>query len=113
MAPFTGDYFKYLRDKNVTQNALTKMCKCAKPEPDLTPLEEDNGWQISDKSHYVVKEKIWKVTGLVGSVTRVRGECKRTYEVIGDHGCSSYTLDKIPAYKVHRVLISLHTNKRF
>lgn len=35
-----------------------------------------------------------------GNKTHNVGEVKRTYEVINDFGCNSYSLEKVPAYKL-------------
>lgn len=99
VSPYTGNYFKYLRDKREIPNSCLKMCAYGR-DIELSSTEIEEGWEIADRGDYIIKVKPWRITASIGGVTRTRGEHKRTYEVIGDVGCNTYSLDRIPAYKL-------------
>jgi hypothetical protein len=112
MAPYTGDYFQYVCDKDDmhSTNLLCSRCSqlsccacCGGPggEPQLTDAEINAGWVHVDQGKYVVKNKQWRETTMIQGTTRIRGDYKRTYEVVLDGGCiNSYSLVHNPTYRL-------------
>jgi hypothetical protein len=102
MAPFTGDYFKYVCDKDDLHVGGCCGRGGGQGEPPMLSEEEQLvGWIHIDQGKYVVKSKQWLDTTLYQGITRIRGDFKRTYEVVRDGGCiSSYSLLHIPAYRM-------------
>ena len=97
-APFTGDYYKYLKDKEAPQGCFS----CCLPDPENALDENDirNGWEVADQGErYVVKIKTWTRAGINLGTVHKQGDPKRTFEMIGDNSISSYNIDTLPAYK--------------
>jgi hypothetical protein len=65
--PFTGEYFKYVKSKIEEDDVrcaarVEDMCIscgscCAKELDDLSPQEEENGWEVAEQGDYIVKVK--------------------------------------------------------
>lgn len=109
MAPFTGDYFQFLRSELVSSKwkCFTKLLRRLRsrisplpPPPssvsrnDLTPEELEEGWRVSYQGANKVRMIQWNETVSIGGVRRPKGSLKRTYEIISSHGCISYALAK-------------------
>lgn len=100
MAPYSGDYFRYLKHKAEIPNTWFQMFSYH-GLTQLSEIESEEGWMIAEKRDFVVKVKGWMETHHRSDRTVARpGEWKRTYEVIGDHRCCSYNIERIPAYKI-------------
>lgn len=101
VAPFTGEYYKFLKDKNeIPPFECCTMFKGNRNAELLSPAEMEDDWEIADRGEYLMKIKPWNQTVTIGGQSRIKGDPKRTYEIINEHGCSSYSLNKIPAYKL-------------
>lgn len=97
-APFTGDYYKYLKDKHAPRTCLS-YCQ-ADPEDVLDDDDIRNGWEVADQGdRYVVKIKTWTRAGINLGQVRKKGDPKKTFEMIADNSVSSYNIDTLPAYK--------------
>lgn len=97
-APFTGDYYKYLKDKHAPRTCLS-YCQ-ADPEDVLDEDDIRNGWEVADQGdRYVVKIKTWTRAGINFGQVRKRGDPKKTFEMIADNSISTYNIDTLPAYK--------------
>ena len=82
----------------------------------LSKLEKNLGWRVvnsasfpehtddrmAPEAHY--KVKAWMSKGIVKGIQHNRGQLKRTWEVIGENGPSSYRLEKHPKYQVIKLL---------
>lgn len=119
-APFTGEYFCYLPRFFLAEKTHKSCCDGGKRRPVLARWEllENankymNGWiyldsiEVSstgtaakDEQYSAYKVKKWISRSCVDGVVRQQGDLKMTYEVIQDHGCSSYALEKIPGYEI-------------
>ncbi len=97
MAPYTGEYYCYLYDKREMKVSCGQCCK-PKNRGKLPEQEILDGWLTVEQGDYVVKTKIWTHSSVTDGVTRIRGDYKKTFEVVRDNGCFSYNLEKIPAY---------------
>jgi hypothetical protein len=67
----------------------------------LSEQEREEGWQLEEREAFTVKVKCYMEDGkkrLDGRRSRI-GEHKRTFEVVGDHRCHSYSIELIPSYK--------------
>ena len=126
-APFTGVYFHYLRKKNQPrptcfQRLKRRILKWVGDEK-LDPIgcskeEVRTGWREADMKNaaswiqkFIVKIKIWEqnseVTYFGKKIKKKRGDWKRTFEIIQDHGgIYSYNIDHIPAYET--IMIGVH-----
>lgn len=67
----------------------------------LSIQEVEEGWALLERGDLVVKIK----TFLEANVKRLDGtrsilnDLKKTYEVVGDHRCNSYDIQRVPAYE--------------
>eukprot|EP01041_Mallomonas_annulata_P004298 gene4298-8544_t len=100
MAPYTEVYYKYIKPTNEVLSGCAKFLnRFYKSKTVLGQAEEAMGWAIVEQDDWIVKIKKWtedvKIDGLG---TYIKGTYKRTFEVVSDHGCFSYALDRIPAY---------------
>ncbi len=60
-----------------------------------------DGWEVTDMGFdFEVKVKLWATTTnkTIDGITRLKGQHKRTYEVVNDFRCSTYHLGGIPNY---------------
>eukprot|EP01034_Spumella_vulgaris_P026900 gene26900-33549_t len=115
-APFTGPYFRY--NVKLTEEPLVALPsllpKCLKRSAAREALiaihngqkqsiKEQLGedWEETEISEFPVLVKVWPVTALTqdGS-TKMKGDHKRTYEVVRDEGSYSYDLEKIAGYGI-------------
>jgi hypothetical protein len=99
-APFTGSYYKYVKDKNEVPSWWLGLLLCRRSREDISTQEMIQGWELADMGDYIVKVKLWDQVTQFAGVTRARGDRKRTYELITDEGCNSYSIDKVPAYRL-------------
>ena len=112
VAPFSREYFKYiLPSMTVIPREISCCHNEGKVRDLLTKHEMARGWEIGDKEGLKVKVKRW---GMERSPDRINntytddgdsngghahvGDEMFTYEIIQEYGCSSYALDRIPAY---------------
>ena len=103
-APFTGEYYSYCYDL-VEEERRQRMCCLCRPKKkkDEDFLSEDDkvqGWRLVDDGKYVTKEKIWKRTTVHNGAIRKAEEPKRTFEIMDEHGSSSYEVDRVPRYRL-------------
>lgn len=62
----------------------------------LSELEIDEGWGIKDWGDFVCRIKFFKEnTKTPAGKHRKKFEEKKTYEVIGDHRCNTYNIEKV------------------
>ena len=100
MAPYSGEYFRYLKHKAEIPNTCLEMFSYGGLTK-LTEVEAEEGWMIADKGEFVVKVKGWMESHRRSdNTTSTPGEWKRTYEVIADHRCCSFNIERVPAYKM-------------
>ena len=100
MAPYSGPYFRYLKHKDEIPNTCLEMFSYGGLTK-LTEMEAEEGWVIADKGEFVVKVKGWMESHRrTDKTTALPGEWKRTYEVIADHRCCSFNIERVPAYKM-------------
>jgi hypothetical protein len=99
-APFTGPFFRYVRDNNAAPNKWKDRLTCARKGQDITDQEMAEGWELAEQDGCIVKVKAWDKVVHMSGITRMRGERKRTFEVIMEHGCHSYSTEKVPAYRL-------------
>jgi hypothetical protein len=118
-APFTGEYFCYIPNTKQSQKQCENCFSCKDQESQSSKKiakklkQLQNGWHIikkfedddriknanrNKKRMVKYKIKIWTRDSHSGEQRRVIGDHKKTYEVIQDNGCNSYSLEKIPAY---------------
>lgn len=99
-APFTGQYFCYLKHKGEIPNTCKAMFAYGTLTK-LTEIDSEDGWQVQQQSlDLTVKVKVFTATIMAeNGMTRMAGEVKRTFEVISDYRCFSYRLEKIPRYR--------------
>lgn len=95
VAPFTGDYFRYVKNKDEIPDTCFKMFQYHYLTS-LTEIEVEEGWEIREEGDFVLKVKAWK-NPRRGSGRRV-GDLKKTYEVIGDKRVCTYNVEQVPAY---------------
>jgi len=100
-APFTGSYFRYLCHKGEIPDTCVKMCAYDSLKK-VSENDAEQGWEVADKgADFSVLVKKWQQTVMTSDgQSRMKGEHKKTYEVIADHRCSSYQLERIPAYRM-------------
>lgn len=84
MAPFTGEYFKYVR---VLEYNPDTCCQAMFKKQELTQAEMNHGWGLHEQGDFVVRKKCTK-----------SGRAEKTYEVIADSGCHSFNIETVPAY---------------
>jgi hypothetical protein len=103
-APFTRQYFRYVRPKEVPKKGIleTIFCFCRRRASDLTDDEAYKGWETAEMGPYIIKNFPYEqMTVLKSSVTRIKGEPKTTYEIILEEDqCGSYDMDKVPAFRM-------------
>ena len=99
MAPYTGDYFHYARSEYIKQGDAC--CKALRHlvTDDLTDEEIATGWRMTYIGEHKVKMITWENNTRVNGVFRKKGSTQRTYEVIGQYGCWSYVIYRIPQYR--------------
>lgn len=89
-APFTGTYFKYLKPINEEVSIFGRILKWFNlylDRGELSDEEREKGWRLDSKDdEYIIKKKFKD------------GEALNTYDVIEEWGCSSYAIERIPAY---------------
>ena len=98
---FTGEYFRFIKHKDEIPDTCIQMFEYAYLTQ-LTEVEIEEGWKIEDRRDFVVQIKVWMDDNqrrYDGSKTK-KGEKKSTFEVIGDHRCNSYDLERVPAYRM-------------
>eukprot|EP01031_Cornospumella_fuschlensis_P039751 gene39751-48397_t len=114
-APYTGVYHKYLGRKNfkpsywsrVAYYWKTKLCfcfaSCMKDPNDRSKMYESLaiGWEVQDMGlDFEVKVKTWPSTDNDVNLMKLKGENKRTYEVIADAELPyCYNLELLPDYR--------------
>eukprot|EP01039_Chlorochromonas_danica_P003057 gene3057-3337_t len=97
-AGLTKDYFRFIKHRDEIPDSCYKMFTYAYLTQ-MTELEVEEGWKIEDRQDFVVKVKIWTEEHRRSDGMKCRtGTLKRTYEVIADHRCSSYNIERVPAY---------------
>lgn len=99
--PFTGEYFRFIKHKDEIPDTCIQMFEYAYLTQ-LTEVEIEEGWKTEDRRDYVVQIKVWMDENqrrYDGSRPK-RGDKKSTFEVIGDHRCSSYDVERVPAYRM-------------
>ena len=97
VAPFTGEYVRFIKHKDEIPDTCMQMCSYAY----LTNIEEaelEDGWEIRHQGDFVIKVKIWR--DVKKRSKHRRGDLKKTYEVIADHRCATYNIERIPAYVI-------------
>lgn len=99
-APYTGDYFRYVKHKDEIPHTFYDMCTYNS----LTNIDErevEEGWELADQGDYVIKVKIFSTEMKMPDGTlKEKGTRKKTYEIVGDFQCNSYDVEKVPAYKI-------------
>lgn len=100
-SPFTGEFFRLVKHKDEIPDTCVQMFSYAYLTQ-LTEVELEEGYKMLDRGDFVVKVKLWmqfdhkKIDG-----TRSKhGEHKKTYEVVADHRCYSYDIEKVSEYRV-------------
>lgn len=116
-----GEYFCYIPNNTEVETPCdncfaSKNCEKNIESSNNKKLKQlQNGWHIVKKyenneiainkengvnNKKIVKYKIkkWTRDSHLGEPKRVMGDVKKTYEVIKDNGCNSYSIEKIPAY---------------
>lgn len=87
IAPYTGPYYKFVR---YAEEESTRFKRCLKSlnlaADDITKDEAERGWQLLDIEDFVAKVKKYRDRDLY------------TYEIIRERSCSSYAIERIPAY---------------
>jgi hypothetical protein len=99
IAPFSGPYYKYLKDKTEPDHGCFYRC-LVNDDTKFTKQEVKEGWKAMHDGNYISKVKVWRKQTKIRGVIKDKNSKKSTYEVIDDHGCYSYHLVKIPAYKM-------------
>jgi hypothetical protein len=97
--PFTGEYFRFIKHKDEIPDTCIQMFEYAYLTQ-LSEVEIEEGWKTEDRRDFVVQIKVWMDDNMRrydGSRTK-RGDRKSTFEVIADHRCSSYDVERVPAY---------------
>lgn len=66
----------------------------------ITTLEREEGWQAEDRGPFVVKVKAYLTDDerRLDGTRSMTGDKKRTCEVVADHRCYSFDIEKVPAY---------------
>jgi hypothetical protein len=64
----------------------------------IAEAELEDGWEMRHQGDFVIKVKVWKEVKRKSK--HKRGDLKKTYEVIADHRCATYNIEKIPAYVI-------------
>lgn len=95
---YTGFYFKFMKNKLEIPTKCLEMCSYSR-DVHLTEEDIENDWEMVDQGDYLVKVKPWNATTNIEGVTRVKGERKRTYEVVAENSCNSYSLGNISGYR--------------
>jgi hypothetical protein len=100
-APFTGEYYRFVKHKDEIPDTCVQMFEYAY----LTQLNEteiEEGWRMEDRGDFVVQVKEFIEDGKrIADGQRVhKGDKKFTFEVIADHRCNSYDVEKVPAYRL-------------
>lgn len=114
-APYSGIYYKYLGRKSVKPSYFsrvvyywkTKLCfcfaSCFTDPSDRSKIYESLpiGWEVQDMGlDFEVKIKTWPSTDTDVNLMKLKGEHKRTYEVIADDELPyCYNLELIPDYR--------------
>jgi len=96
-APFCGTFKQYLKHKDEIPDTCLSMFQYAA----LTEINEadiEDGWETRNEKDYVMKVKVFKRVKKKSG--HKRGDLKKTYEVIADHRCATYNIERIPAYVV-------------
>lgn len=87
MAPYTGPYYKFVRFTDQQSTRLQRfLMRLGLAAQDITKEEEEKGWELCTIEDYVAKVK------------KSKGREKLTFEIIGERSCSSYAIERIPAY---------------
>lgn len=62
-APYTGEYFHYLKNKNEIPNTCLKMCATLGDDPTFIPeAEREDGWVATEMGDaYIVKKKVSEI----------------------------------------------------
>lgn len=97
VAPFTGEYMRFVKHKDEIPDTCLDMCSYAY----LTKMDEaelEDGWEVRNSGDYVIKLKVW--TNVKKRSKHKRGDIKKTYEVVADHRCATYNIEKIPKYMI-------------
>lgn len=97
-APYTGDYFHYARSEYIKQKGCCKGLRHLVTD-ELTESEIEAGWRMTYIGEHKVKMITWENNTRVNGVFRRKGSTQRTYEVVGQYGCWSYELHRIPHYR--------------
>lgn len=102
VSPFSGDYYKIVSDIDEVSTDLSEICCCGNREEFMTEREIIDGWAVLDMyDHFTCRVKTWQHLVNVGGVIHSQGDHKKTFEIINDDsGISSYSLDRVPAYKL-------------
>ncbi len=98
---YTGEFYRLIKHKDEIPDTCYKMFSYAYLTQ-LSEVEIEEGYKIQDRGDFVIKIKVWmsfdhkKIDG-----TRSKhGEHKKTYEVVADHRCFTYDIEKLPEYQV-------------
>jgi len=99
MAPYTGEYFHFARSEYIKMDG--GCCKALRHmvTDELTDDEIATGWRMTYIGEHKVKMITWDSNTRVNGVFRKKGSTQRTYEVVGQYGCWSYEIFRIPQYR--------------
>lgn len=97
VAPYCGEYMRFIKHKDEIPDTCMQMFSYAY----LTNMDEaelEDGWEVRHQGDFVIKVKVWKEVKKRSH--HKRGDLKKTYEVVADHRCATYNIEKIPAYVI-------------
>ena len=95
LAVSIGYYFRYLKHKDEIPDTCMKMFAYHNLTQ-LSELEVEEGWGIKDMGDFVCRIKFFKEnTKTIAGKHRKKFDEKKTYEVIGDHRCNTYNIEKV------------------
>jgi hypothetical protein len=98
---YTGEFFRMIKHRDEIPDTCFKMFAYAYLTQ-LTEQELEEGYKMVERGDFTVKVKIWtqfdhrKIDGTKSK----HGESKRTYEVVADHRCYTYNIEKVSEYRV-------------
>jgi hypothetical protein len=102
---FTGQFFKKPQKYLLPLIGIKKTTASMKRKNKIIKnYDQLDGWEITDMGFdFEVKVKVWSNTSKLkqddkGMVSRMKGQHKKTYEVINDFRCNTYHLSSISSY---------------
>ncbi|RYY88736.1 hypothetical protein EON63_01915, partial [archaeon] len=94
----TKEYYRYVKHRDEIPDTCYRMFSYAYLTK-MTEIDVEEGWKLEDRGDFVVKVKIWREEHKRSDGSKAKvGTLKHTYEVIADHRCNSYNIEKVPAY---------------